>query len=116
MALVDLKVTHHLVFSSLPDPADVIIVLLSDVISHVGTYVLQDSSSNIVCYSEILGVARCAHPAKWAEAQRENVPVAIRQKERNHTPFIASRKDDHSLLFLDLYLQQFYYRINASLE
>lgn len=41
-------VTHHLVFSSLSDPADVIIVLLSDAITHIGTNSLQDSSCDIV--------------------------------------------------------------------
>lgn len=75
-ALVAQKVTDHFMPSSLSDPADVVIVLLSNTISHIGTNFLQDSSGNIVRYSQILGVARCAHPAKWAKAQRENVPVA----------------------------------------
>lgn len=76
MALVAQSVTHHLVFSSLSDPADVIVVLLPDVIGHVGTDFLQDSSSDIIRCSKIFGVARCAHPAKWAKAQRENIPAA----------------------------------------
>lgn len=74
--LVAQKVTDHFVFSSLSDPADVVVVLLSDTISHTGTDFLQDSSSDVIRYGEIPGVARCAHPAKRAEAQRENVPVA----------------------------------------
>lgn len=68
-------VSDHFVFSSLPDPADVVVVLLPDMISHGGTNVLENSSSNVICYSEILWVTRCAHPAKWAKAQRKNVPV-----------------------------------------
>lgn len=58
----------------LPDPADVVVVLLLDVISHIGTDILQDSGRNVISYSEILGGARCAHPAKRPKAQRENVP------------------------------------------
>ena len=68
-ALVGQTVPDHFVFSSLSDPADVVIVLLSDEISHIGTNFLQDRSSNFVCYSEILGVPRCAHPAKRTKAQ-----------------------------------------------
>lgn len=67
---------YHVVFSSLSDPANVIIVLLFDAIGHVGTDFLQDGSGDIVRYRKILGVSRCAHPAKGAKAQRENVTAA----------------------------------------
>lgn len=69
------NIKDHFVFPSLSDPADVVTVLLPDPVSHIDTYFLQDSSSNIICYDKILGVTRRAHPAKWAKAQRENVPV-----------------------------------------
>lgn len=69
----DVFKTNHLVFSSLPDPADVVIILLSDAISHMGADVLQDSGGNVVCFSQILWVAGCAHPAERAKAQGEDV-------------------------------------------
>lgn len=65
--------TNHLVFSSLPDPADVVIILLSDAISHMGADFLQDSGGNVVRFSQILWVAGCAHPAERAKAQGEDV-------------------------------------------
>lgn len=74
--LISQEVTDHFVLSSLFDPADVVVVLLSDKIRRVGTNFLQDGSGNVVGYGKILRVARCAHPAKRAKAQRENVPVA----------------------------------------
>lgn len=65
--------TNHLVFSGLPDPADVVIVLLSDAISHVGADFLKDAGGDVVRFSQIFGVAGCAHPAERAKAQGENV-------------------------------------------
>lgn len=67
--------TNHLVFSGLPDPADVVIVLLSDAISHAGADFLQDAGGNVVRFSQILRVAGCAHPAERAKAQGENITV-----------------------------------------
>lgn len=60
-------------FSSLPDPADVVVILLSDAISHMGADFLQDSGGNVVRFSQILRVAGCAHPAERAKAQGEDV-------------------------------------------
>lgn len=65
--------TNHLVFSGLPDPADVIIVLLSDAISRVGADFLKDAGGDVVSFSQIFGVAGCAHPAERAKAQGEDV-------------------------------------------
>ncbi len=90
-ALISQKATDHFMFPSLSDPADVVTVLLSDAISHIGTNFLQYSSSNAVCHSKILRVARCAHPAKWTEAQRENVTVEKNAEGRER--FIARGKD-----------------------
>lgn len=67
--------SNHVVFSSLPDPADVVIVLLSDAISHMGADFLQDAGGNVVRFSQILRVAGRAHPAERTEAQGENVTV-----------------------------------------
>lgn len=86
------KLTDHFVLPSLSDPADVVIVLLSDAISHSGANVLQDRRSYVVRHGKIVRVAGCAHPAKWAEAQRENVAVA-KQKEGDHKQVTARRKD-----------------------
>lgn len=82
----------HFVFASLSDPADVVVVLLPDAISGVGTDVPQDSSSDIICYSKILGIARRAHPAKRAKAQRENVSVLQTEGEQHHCQFSTRRK------------------------
>lgn len=90
-ALVAHKVKDHFVFSSLSDPADVVVVLLPDAISHVGTNFLQDKSSDVICYSKILGVARCAHPAERAETQREDVP-AVKGRRRVGSLTIHDRK------------------------
>lgn len=70
-------------FLSLSDPADVVTVLLSDAISCISTDFLQDRGSNVVRHSKISGVTRCAHPAEWAKAQRENVTVAKAKAERS---------------------------------
>lgn len=66
--------TNHLVFPGLPDPADVVIILLSDPISHMGADFLQDPGGNVVRFSQISRVAGRAHPAERAEAQGEDVP------------------------------------------
>lgn len=64
---------NHFVFSSLPDPDDVVVVLLSDSVRHIGAQILQDRGGDIVGYGEVLGVTGCAHPAKWTEAQGKYV-------------------------------------------
>lgn len=61
-------------FSSLPDPADVVVILLPDAVSHMGADLLQDCGGNLVRFSQVLWVAGCAHPAERAEAQGEDVP------------------------------------------
>lgn len=67
--------SNHVVFSGLPDPADVVIVLLSDAISHTGADFLQDAGGDVVRFSQVLRVAGRAHPTERTEAQGENVPV-----------------------------------------
>lgn len=82
-------------FSSLSDPADVVIVLLSDAISRFGTNFLQDSCSNVIRYSKILGVARGAHPAKRAKAQRENVSVTKAEGGRLQIIYCKKTRSDN---------------------
>ena len=82
---------NHFMFASFSDPADVVVVLLPDLICHVGTNLLQDRGSDVICNGEILGVARCAHPAKRAEAQREDVSMVQKEGEQEDGQFIRRR-------------------------
>lgn len=60
-------------FSGLTDPADVVVVLLSHTLSHIGADLLQDSGGDVISQCQVTGVTGGADPAEWSEAQGEDV-------------------------------------------
>lgn len=62
-------------FSRLSDPADVVLVLLPNALSHIGTDLLQDGGSDVISQRQVTGVARSADPAERSEAQGEDISV-----------------------------------------
>lgn len=64
---------YHVVFSSLTDPADVVLVLLLNSLRNGGADLFQHSSGDVIGLRQIGGVSRGTDPAERPETQREDI-------------------------------------------
>lgn len=65
--------SHHVVFSRLTDPADVVIILLPHTLSHVCADLLQDGGGNVISQRQVTGFPRSADPAEGPKTQGKYV-------------------------------------------